>query len=261
MTHTIPEDRRAETEPAGHQRPTGNDSPPLDQPSVTLVEAIRAHKLLVFLTGLGFAVIVAAYTWFTTPGATAVGQLGLVNPAAGNVLLPQPTGDATMARYTAQRALFAKSDAVLAEVDAAFPEQSIQELRGRISVTPSRTANAILISASGDSPDQAVELVEAVMASYRVITAADVEERSNASAEGWEARGDEARGAQVRLEGEAFGDGVEFEVSPTANDVQARSIITREVALGLVVGLGLGSLAAWAQEDGRRRRRWAEVRP
>lgn len=259
MTHTIPEERRDEADASRQQPAVG--SPPADQTSVTLVEAIRAHRLLVALTGLGFALLVAAYTWFTSPGATAVGQLGLVYPAAGNVLLPQPTGDATMARYTAQRALFAKSDAVLAEVDATFPDESIQELRGRISVTPSRTANAILISATGDSPEQAVEIVEAVMTAYRVVTAADVEERSNASAEGWEARGDEARGVQVRLEGEAFGDGVEFEVSPTANEVQARSIITKEVALGLIVGLGLGSLAAWAREDGIRRRRWTGVRP
>ena len=65
---------------------------------------------------------------------------------------------------------------------------------------------------------------------------------------GWEARGDTAKAKQVRIDGESFGDGVEFEVSPTLQPT-ARLLLNKEVALGLLVGLGFGSILAWYLED------------
>lgn len=225
--------------------------------TVTLVQAIRAHKVLVILAGLGLTAVSMAFVWVTSPGAIATGQLGLISPATGNVLLPLPTGDATMARYTAQRALFAKSDAVLEAAATSIPDATPSELRRAVTVTPSRNANAILISASSPTADRSVVMVRGVMDAYRAETAKDVQERSDSSAVGWEARGDDARAEQIRVDGRSFGDGVEFEVSPSLSDTKSRSILSKEVVLGLAIGLGLGALAAWLLEDSRIRRRRA----
>ncbi len=226
-----------------------------DQGPVTLIEGIKAHKWLVILSGLGVAALVAGLTWVTSPGAIARGQLGLVYPATDNVLLPLPAGDATMARYTAQRALFAKSDVVLEDAAGSVPDVTVEELRGALSVVASKTANAILITGSADSPQRAVILTQALMDSYRTATAEDVAARSAANSEGWTARGDNAKAEQILIEGESFGDGVEFEVSPNLSGTESRKLVTRESVLGLFVGLGVGALLAWSVEDSRRRRR------
>lgn len=236
---------------------SGAYDPPAQQPPVTIVDGIRAHKLLVVLIGLALALLAAAFTWLTSPGATASGQLGLVYPASGNVLLPLPTGDATMARYTSQRALFAKSDAVLEKVVATVPGVSLGQIRGATSVSASKAANAIIINVTRGDSEQALAIAQAVMDSYRTATSEDVAERSEALADGWEARGDFAKAKQVRIDGASFGDGVEFEVSPSLQ-AQSRRILNKEVALGLLVGLGLGAMLAWYREDARRRRRVAE---
>jgi capsular polysaccharide biosynthesis protein len=238
---------------------SGGGRDEMQRPPVTLVDAIRAHKLVVALCGLGFALVAAGLTWFTSPGVSASGQLGLVYPASGNVLLPQPAGDATMARYTAQRALFAKSDAVLREVVDSVPGTTLEALRTAVSVTPSKTANAMVVKATADSPEKSLAITQAVMDSYRTATSEDVNARAAASADGWEARGDSARAEQVRIDGASFGDGVEFEASPSVQP-QTRLLLNKQVALGLLVGLGFGAMLAWSLEDSRRRRQQRVVR-
>jgi capsular polysaccharide biosynthesis protein len=232
---------------------------PVPHAPVTLIDAIRAHKLLVVLCGLGFALVAVGVTWLTAPGVSTTGQLGLVYPASGNVLLPQPAGDATMARYTSQRALFAKSDAVLKEVASSVPGVTLEGLRTAISVTPSKTTNAIVVKSTADSPEKALAITQAVMDSYRTVTSEDVNARAAASADGWEARGDTAKAKQVRIDGASFGDGVEFEVSPSLQP-QTRLLLNKQVVLGLLVGLGFGAMLAWYRGDSRRRREQRLVR-
>jgi capsular polysaccharide biosynthesis protein len=238
---------------SGEGRVTAQQAP------ITLIDAIRAHKVLVILSGLGFALLAAGVTWLASPGVSTSGQLGLVYPASGNVLLPQPAGDATMARYTSQRALFAKSDAVLKEVANSVPGVTLEGLRGAISVTPSKTANAIVVKSTADSPEKALAITQAVMDSYRTATSEDVNARAAASADGWDARGDAAKAKQVRIDGASFGDGVEFEVSPSLQP-QTRLLLNKQVLLGLLVGIGFGSMLAWYREDSRRRREQRVVR-
>jgi hypothetical protein len=233
--------------------------PASDRAPVTLIDSILAHKVLVALCGLGAAVLVAAFTWITAPGVSTSGQLGLITPATGNVLLPVPSGDATMARYTAQRALFAKSDAVLTQVVDSVPGVTLTDLRRAITVTASKSANAIIVTATADTPEKALAIAQGVMDAYRISTSADVNERSESSAAGWEARGDEAKAEQVRIDGASFGDGVEFEVTPILQ-TPAHRIVNKDVALGLLVGLGFGALLAWYIEDARRRRGQRAVR-
>lgn len=250
MTQQTLDPRGSDEVPVPDRSPAGPSAPGA---SVTIIDGIRAHKLLVVLCGLAVALLAAAFTWISSPGSRASGQLGLVYPASGNVLLPLPTGDATMARYTSQRALFAKSDVVLDKVVAAVPDVTRGQVRSATSVTASRTANAIVVTVTSGDSDQALAIAQAVMDSYRSATSEDVIERSDALADGWEARGDFAKAEQVRIDGTSFGDGVEFEVSPSL-EPQSRRLLNKEVALGLLVGLGFGALLAWYREDARRKR-------
>jgi hypothetical protein len=224
---------------------------------VTLLDGIRAHKLIVLTCGLLLGLLAGAYAWLSTPPAVASGSLGLISPAAGNPLLPIPTGDATMARYVSQRALFAKSDAVLAQAAPAVPGISIDDLRQAASVNPSKTGNALQFAVNGSSPRKASILTKALMDAYRAQTEADVQSRTEATAAALEASGDAATADRIVADGKAFGDGVEFEVRPSAAQAATRGVLSKEAVLGLLVGLGAGAFIAWGLEDARRQRRSA----
>jgi hypothetical protein len=221
---------------------------------VTLVDGLRAHKLLVIGCGLLLGVLTGAFAWLTTPPAVATGSLGLTSPAAGNALLPLPTGDATMARYVAQRALFATSDVVLAQAAPSVPGTTINELREAAGVSPSKTGNALQFSVSGSTPGTAAILTKALMDAYREQTEADVQRRTEATAAALEASGDDAEADRIVAEGKSFGDGVEFEVRPSAAQAATRGILSKEAVLGLLAGLGAGAFIAWGLEDARQRR-------
>lgn len=221
---------------------------------ITIVQGIRAHKGLVAVCGLALALLAGALAWVTSPAAQATGQLGLIQPGPDNVLLPVPAGDATMARYTAQRAQFVVSDAVLQEVADSLPETTVEELRNSISVVPSKSANSIVITASGANPSRAVDVARSVMDSYRAATLEDVTTRTEVAAEAARAAGQEAEAESITIEGMAFADGVEFEVTPNLQGAETRQMLSREAILGLLVGIGVGALLAWSIEDSKRRR-------
>lgn len=221
---------------------------------VTILDGIRAHKWLVLGAGLVLGIVAGALTWLSTPAATARGVLGLTYPAAGNVLLPVPSGDATMARYVAQRALFATSDGVLEEASRALPGTTVQAIRAAMSVAPSKEGNALVFRGQAASPREASLMVRSLMESYREQTRQDVANRAESLAKVYTAAGDREGAQRVVAEGQAFGAGVEFEVSPGDSDASTRPMLSKEALIGLLVGSAIGALIAWGIEDSRRRR-------
>ena len=228
-----------------------------EQLGPTLAGSIAKHPWLVAISGVVAAFLIYGAIWVTSPPAVATGTLGLVAPPTDNVLLPLPAGDSTMARYTGQRAEFAMSDAVLSGVVEQLPDLSVEDVRKRLEVDPATDTNTLEFIGSGTSPEAATQLVEAAMASYRTATQADVAARSKAAAQAWRAAGNKSEAEKTIALGVSFGDGVEFESLPGPDSVKTRGRPGLETMLGLLVGLGAGSVAAWVIEDSRYRRRQA----
>ncbi len=202
------------------------------------------------------------------PRAEAKATIALASPPAKSVLAPGVQGDASLARYTAQRAAYVKSDAVLRSVAATLHRKDITKLRQDISATPSSTANTIVVVAQGKTDREAVQIAAATVAAYRSKTAEDVaasHRRGNpvdrtelTRVQGGAVSGSAVpttvsqlavEASEIRVSSALFGDGVEFVVAPRADAVTKRSIPLREAALGLALGLLLAATAAWIRAD------------
>jgi succinoglycan biosynthesis transport protein ExoP len=213
------------------------------------------------------------------PRAQAKATIALSSPPAKSVLAPGVQGDASLARYTAQRAAYVTSDAVLRSVAASLRRDDITKLRGDISATPSTSSNTIVIVAEADTDREAVQLAAATIAAYRSETAQEVQRLTDAAITSIEAsslRVQAGTGAtsgksipttvsqlsveasEIRVSSALFGDGVDFVAAPRADAVTRPSIPLREGALGLVLGLLLAATVAWIRAD---RTRAPEIAP
>jgi capsular polysaccharide biosynthesis protein len=204
------------------------------------------------------------------PRAQAKATIALSSPPAKSVLAPGVQGDASLARYTAQRAAYVTSDAVLRSVAASLHRSDITKLRRDISATPSSSSNTIVVVAEADSSSEAVRLAAATVAAYRSKTAQEVQRLTDAaitsideSSRRVQAGANAISGnsvpttlsqlaveaSEIRVSSALFGDGVDFVAAPRADAVTRRSIPLREAALGLVLGLLLAATAAWIRAD------------
>ena len=102
---------------------------------------------------LGVAALTTAAGLFIAPPARATATIALKTPPSASVLASGLQGDASLARYTAQRARFVRSDKVIEAVAKDLRRDDITEIRGQVSATPAATSNAITIVAF--SPDEA----------------------------------------------------------------------------------------------------------
>ncbi len=211
---------------------------------------------------------------FLTPKTSATATIALKTPSQDNVLTPGSTGDASLARYTAQRARFVTSDAVLGNVASALKLDDLASLRNQLEVTPSTDSNIVTISATGDSSKQAVQLATAVARAYAVETEKQVKALTDAAIksinDSVEAATRAASGASsstakdaaastisqlqlrastIQTNSALLGDGVEFVVEPNPESVSSPGLPIREIGLGVVIGLVVAATAAYLRAD------------
>ncbi|WP_299038928.1 hypothetical protein [uncultured Pseudokineococcus sp.] len=233
---------------------------------------------------LALVVLSAAAGLVVGPSAVASASISLTTPRENNVLSPGAQGDASLARYTAQRASFATSDAVLGAVAERLGREELTELREDVTATAASGSNTVVITAEAASPGEAVELADAVVDAYAEQTEGEVTRLTRAAIDSLEASEAQIRdeiGADDALPGEGaaaltssgattigqlrlqaselqtssalFGDGVEFVEAPRVDAVVTRGFPLREAALGLVLGLVVAGTVAWLRADRNRR--------
>ena len=253
------------------------------QPS--LLGSLWRFRKMSFGIVAGMMVLTYLVTTQTSPGATATATLGIRSPSADNVLAPGVQGDASLGRYTAQRARFINSDTTMLDVTERVFETDIATVRRRLLITASATANSISVKAEGRTAAKAVQLAEAVVAAYRSQTERQVAASTDAAVAAIEAEIastlDSAGGsegsvvsdsaastisslqseiARLRTSQAIFGDGVEFVVIPRVDDAVTLGLPLRELLLGAVVGLAIAISAAWWRADRDRRvTRWQDA--
>ncbi len=242
-----------------------------EQNGPSLIGAMWRYRVMCVAIVVATTALSGLVAMVTGGDYEATATIGLSTPGDDNVLVPGQQGDASLARYTAQRARFIAGDEVLGIVAAQLGKSDAGAVRPRVTVSASGTANFLTVTASGDSSTEAIELALAVVDAYAAQTARQVDDLTRAAVESLQvqldelaAAGDdpssEAAAADVKLEiaqrqatQAVFGDGVEFVVEPTTDTVAAPGLPVRELALGLVLGLALAATAAWARADRNRR--------
>ncbi|HRW40813.1 MAG TPA: hypothetical protein P5193_04625 [Microthrixaceae bacterium] len=214
-----------------------------------------------------------AIGFLLTPEPSATATIALKTPSQDNVLAPGSTGDASLARYTAQRARFVTSDAVLGNVGKSLGVDDLNELRDQLEVKPSTDSNIITITASGTTSDDAVRLATEVTRSYGEETEKQVNDLTDAALRsidesagqvratitGSNAAVNEAaastlgqlqqKAATIRTSSAVLGDGVEFVVNPDESSVSSQQLPIREAALGLILGLVIAGTVAYLRAD------------
>lgn len=256
--------------------------PEHSQPS--LLGSLWRYRAMSVAIVLGMMVLTFLVTTQTSPAATATATLGLRTPSADNVLAPGVQGDASLGRYTAQRARFINSDATMNDVAERVGVTDVTEVRARLLVTPSQTSNYITVKAEGDSAADAVALADAVVGAYRDQTAAQVAASTDAAVTAIQSQIDvtlqnaegsagtvsdsavttvsglQAEIAALRTSQAIYGDGVEFVVIPDVQSAVTRGLPIRPIALGAIVGLAIAvSLAWWRADRDERVNRWQDA--
>ena len=240
----------------------------------TLLGALwRFRVMAAFIVAAAVALSLIVGLAVSAP-AQASGTVALTTPPPDAVVTPGTQSEASLARFTAQRARFATSDVVITDAAEALGIEDLDDLRDRVSASPSGTSNTIEITATADDGDDAVRIVGAVIESYRAETEAEFSRLTDAAVESIqdtqaaivESLGDEpsdtqatsaaATIGQLRLDVSdllttraVYGDGVDFSDQPRESGAGASSVPLREALLGLIVGLAVAGTAAWLRAD------------
>src|SRR5690606_38198374 len=130
----------------------GGDAP------VGLLSAMWRYKGMCVVIVVVCVLASTAIGFLMTPEPSATATIALKTPSQDNVLAPGSPGAASLAGYTAPRARFVTSDAVLGNVGKSLGVDDLNELRDQLEVKPSTDSNIITITASGTTSDDAVRL-------------------------------------------------------------------------------------------------------
>ena len=152
-----------------------------DEPHPGVLASLWKYRAMSAAIVAVMVVLSVGVGYVTQPRAQAKATIALASPPAKSVLAPGVQGDASLARYTAQRAAYVTSDAVLRTVAASLHRKDITQLRHDISATPSSSANTISIVAEADSGREAVQLATATVAAYRSKTLEEVQHLTDAA--------------------------------------------------------------------------------
>jgi polysaccharide biosynthesis transport protein len=257
----------------------GGESP-RDDGAPLLVEAIWRYKWLVAAVTIFVIALSAGVGLLLSKKAVATATVGLITPSSRNVLAPGAANSAaSLMSYASQRALYVTSDDVLGDAAGQLgPPTTVHDLQQVVTATASATSTSMVIQASAPTAARAVQIVDAVVGSYREKTAAEVEGRTTtaldtiqvgidrlsrllaskplpsvAASASTTLSGLTTEASQIQTDSAVFGDGVEFIQAASTAAVPAHKLPLREMAVGALVGLAVGCTLAWLLADRRRR--------
>ncbi|ROP43012.1 CpsD/CapB family tyrosine-protein kinase [Pseudokineococcus lusitanus] len=252
----------------------------MDTTAPTLIGALWRYRWSSALLVLLVAALSVAAGSVSGPAATVSASISLTPPGPDNVLAPGTQGDASSARYTAQRAAFVTSDAVLTAVADRTGRDNLTELRREVVAEPALTSSTVTVTVESSDAEEAVALASAVVDSYAEQTQAQVDQLTQEALDSLAASEQEVidstdvvlpveeaqqgsvaatladlrlQASEIRTSSALFGDGVSFVEAPRLDAVVTRGLPLREAFLGVVVGLVAAGLLAWVRADRHRR--------
>ena len=132
-----------------------------------LLAAMLRYWRMTLAIVVGVTAFSAAVAWGTDAQVQVRATIGLSAPPADSVLYSGVQGDASLGRYTTQRARFVTSDAVIEAVAADLGRDDLTDLRRDIVATASATSNVITVLVTASDSESAVALAQSVVDSYR----------------------------------------------------------------------------------------------
>lgn len=243
-----------------------------------LLDSIWRYRWYVVVVTLAVFALSTGLGFLRDGQAQAEATVALTAPSSLNVLSPGLQGDAALARYTSQRALFVRSDDVLGTAAERLPGTTIEGLRAAITVTPAATSTSLLLSARATTPEDAVAVVGIVVDAYREETREQVEQRTQAAITSLDADATKLRRiladpttaaaaqaaattlssvtrqtTELQADSAVFADGVDFVAAATRDSAVTPGLPIKNMAVGLLLGLVLASTLAWLRADRDRR--------
>jgi capsular polysaccharide biosynthesis protein len=246
-----------------------------EESSIGVLEAMWRYRLMTVIIIVVMVTLSVGAALLVAPRAKASATIALATPPANSVLAPGISGDASLARYTAQRAGFVKSDAVLNAIAKKLGRTDIAKLRKDLSAAASATSNTMVITAEADDGKGAVALAAAAADAYRTETQKDIVRLTDAAIASIDTSSQQVRSgpnttpsqeqasantlsqlaiqaSEIRTSSALFGDGVEFVIAPRLDAVTLPSLPIKEAAVGFILGLVLAATAAWIRADRQR---------
>lgn len=250
-----------------------------DRGAPGLFSSMWRYKWLSLAIVVVIAALAGAGGQLTAPPVAASSTVALTNPGTDNVIAPGVTGDATLTRYTMQRAQYATSDEVLDLVAKSLGDITVSELRSQVTVDPSSTSNVMTVTATAPSAERAVALANAVTDAYRQATLREMDRRTKSvtdqidlSIQNEDPTTNPAKKGSVRTQAAAiviaalgerqaeilndkarFGDGVDFVQAATASNAVIPGPPVKSIALGIILGLAVAGVVSWLRADRDRR--------
>ncbi len=243
-----------------------------------LLSSLIRYWQMSLLIVAGVTILSGIVTWGANAQVQAKATIGLAAPRESSVIFNGAQGDASLARYTRQRARFITSDAVIGAVAADLGRDDLTDLRTDIVASASTDSNVITILTTADDSESAVALAQSVVDAYRSQTTRQIDELTDAAidsllasagqiseevdiveaspavaATAADAIGElQIQAADLETSRALTGDGVEFVIVPRIDSVVEPGPPFRELALGALVGLTIAASVAWVRADRNR---------
>jgi Mrp family chromosome partitioning ATPase len=253
-----------------------------DVDSPTLLTSVLRYRTTSLVIVCVFGLLGALFTFLLSGEASATASVGLRDPKGISLVRSAGASGTDLARYTSERADFARSAAVVgraAELDGKISEQ---DLRGRLTTSAGSDADVIGITVRAATPKRARDLANAVAQAFedeqqrninnqlaQVVAALDARSAAVRAELGQIGSGPaanaqaaalsntlqtiESNRTEIGIEAATFGSGVEFVDAARAPSTRVgKTELVRNTVAGLIFGAFVAMFVAWLRASSSR---------
>lgn len=247
---------------------------------VGLVAAVWRYRWVTLAFLLVGGLLAAFVTLSANDASKAKATVALTDPRGNSIFRQGSSANIDLTRYTAERAAFAESVAVLgraAEIlDDGSTSASLDEV---VEVKPRPDTSILVINAEAPDADRAIAVADAVATAYQELALAETRQKADLALAGLDAQRQEAltvindptstsaevaagtqtlstvnaRAAEIESAAELFGNGVAFADPAQLEAGGGKVELLRNAAAGAMIGLVLGAALSWVLADRRQR--------
>jgi uncharacterized protein involved in exopolysaccharide biosynthesis len=247
-----------------------------DSQQVGLLAAMWRYRWLVLAFLFLGGVLATFVTLSANDASRAKATVALTDPRGNSIFRQGSSANLDLTRYTAERAAFAESVAVLgraAEIlDDGSTSSSLDEM---VEVEPRPDTSILVINAEAADSDAAVATADAAATAYQELSLAETRQKTDLALAGLDVQRQEvltvindpastsaevaagtqtlstvnARAAEIESAAELFGDGVEFADPARIEPSGGKLELLRSAAAGAMIGLVLGAALSWVLAD------------
>jgi hypothetical protein len=247
---------------------------------VGLVAAVWRFRWVTLAFLLVGGLLAAYVTLSANDASRAKATVALTDPRGNSIFRQGSSANVDLTRYTAERAAFAESVAVLQRAAEILADGSTSSTIDEVvEVKPRPDTSILVINAEAADPDDATAVADAVATAYQELALAETRQKADLALAGLDAQRQEAlavindptstsaevaagtqtlstvnaRAAEIESAAELFGNGVAFADPAQLEAGGGKVELLRNAAAGAMIGLVLGAALSWVLADRRQR--------